>query len=99
MNFDNLIHYDLLTGLYRFIPFLLILLFWHWPYTLPWLIYCSLIKVRKNLNPFTGNGERENRSQAWKSWILLNEKRDQKVKQIKKGERLNNSGWEADGIG
>ena len=27
MKFDNLLHYDLVTGLHRFIPFLLILLF------------------------------------------------------------------------
>ena len=28
MDFDNLKHNDLMTGLYRFIPFPLILLFW-----------------------------------------------------------------------
>ena len=33
MNFDNIVHYDLMTWLYRFFPFPLILLFWHWPYS------------------------------------------------------------------
>ena len=40
MNFDNLMHYDLMTGLYRFIPFLLILLFWLWLYSLHCLNQC-----------------------------------------------------------
>ena len=33
MNFDNLIYYDLMTGLYRLIRFLLILIFRLWPYS------------------------------------------------------------------
>ena len=40
MNFDNLIQKDLMIGLYRFIPVLLILLFWHWPYSLNYVIQC-----------------------------------------------------------
>ena len=36
MNFDNLMHYDLMTGLFMFIPFLLILIFW--PYSLHYAI-------------------------------------------------------------
>ena len=38
MNFDNLARYDLMTGFHRFIPFLLILLFWHWQYSLDCVI-------------------------------------------------------------
>ena len=42
MNFDNIIQKDLMTGLYRVIAFLLILLFWNWPYsiyyTIQWVI-------------------------------------------------------------
>ena len=34
MNFDNLMYYDLITGLYMFIQLLLILLSWPWPYSL-----------------------------------------------------------------
>ena len=34
MNFDNLILNDLMTGLYQFIPALLISFFWHWQYSL-----------------------------------------------------------------
>ena len=34
MNFDDLMHYDLMTGIFRFIPFLLILIFWHGTYSL-----------------------------------------------------------------
>ena len=34
MNFDNLMHYDLMNRLYKFIPFLLILIFWLWLYSL-----------------------------------------------------------------
>ena len=35
MNFDNLILNDLMTGLYRFILFLFILLFWTWMFQNP----------------------------------------------------------------
>ena len=45
-NFNNLMHYDLMTlmnGLYRF---LLILLFWHCPYSLRWVI--QWVKEFKN---------------------------------------------------
>ena len=41
MNFDNLILNDLMTGLYRFIPSLLILLFWIWPYSQYCVIQCK----------------------------------------------------------
>ena len=48
MDFDNLMHYDLTTGLYMFIPFL-ILLFWHWPYSLHNVIQgVNEIKIHSN---------------------------------------------------
>ena len=39
-NRSNLMQYDLINGLYRFILFLLILLFWHWPNSLHCIIQC-----------------------------------------------------------
>ena len=39
-DFDILIQKDLMTGLNWFIPFLLILLFWHWTYSLNYVIQC-----------------------------------------------------------
>ena len=40
MNFDNLMHNDLMTGLYRFMPFHFILLFGIWPHSLNFVIQC-----------------------------------------------------------
>ena len=40
MNFDNLMQYDLMSALYRFIPFLLILLIWIWLYSEHCVIQC-----------------------------------------------------------
>ena len=45
MNFDNLMHYELMTGLYMLILFL-ILLFWRWPYSLHCVIqYVKEFKI------------------------------------------------------
>ena len=38
MNFDNLMHYELMTGLYRLITFPWISLIWLWQYSLQYLI-------------------------------------------------------------
>ena len=40
MNFDNLMNSDLMTGIYIIIPYILILLFWLWPYLLNYVFHC-----------------------------------------------------------
>ena len=45
MDFDNLMHYDFITGLYRFIPFRSIFLFWYWPYSLHCIVQCVKFEI------------------------------------------------------
>ena len=50
-------HYDLMTELYRFLPFLFILLFWHWRSKIHCVIEC--VKQYKNLLDETELGKSE----------------------------------------
>ena len=87
MNFDNLMLYDLMTGLYRFIPFLLILLVLHWLYSPHYVIqYVKEFKIDLV--------ETVSQKSSVKIVTYVKRSRDQKVK--RKGERLNNSHWEDD---
>ena len=89
MNFDNLTHYDLMNRLYRFIPFLSILLFWFWPYSLHCVIECvKEIKTHsvKTVEWGTSEVKRENRDLCKTKNVI---QRERELK--KKGERLNNS--------
>ena len=86
MNFDNLILYDLMTGLYMIIPFLSILFFWLWLYSLHCIIQC----VKKN--PITWNSEwvksevkRENRD------LIKTKNAIKRSSELKKWERVNKS--------
>ena len=83
MNFDNLMHYDLMTGLYRFIPSLLIFLFWHWPCSLHCVIQCVKEFRIHSVEKVSEVSPKSN----VKSWLTWNEKRDQKVKRKKKHSR------------
>ena len=93
MNFDNLIFNDLMTGIYRFIPFLLTLLFLYWRYSLHYIIF----NVWKNL-----------KSIQLKQWVKSEVKREnrdlcktknliKRQSEFKKGERLKIGRWQADG--
>ena len=90
MNFDNVIVKDLMPGLYRFTPSLLILLFWHWPYSLYCVIQC--IKEIK-IHSVETKSELSQKS----SVKVVKRKTWSKVKvNLKKGEHPNNSrlrGW------
>ena len=73
-------HDDLMTGLYIFIPFLLILLFWLWPYLLHYVIQC--VQELKIHSIETVSEVSQNSSM--KIVVYGKRKRDHKVKRIKK---------------
>ena len=76
MNFDNLILNDLMTGLYCFIPSLLILIFCLWQYSL----YCVIECVKEFKTHSVETVSEASQNSNGKS----DEKLDQKVKRILK---------------
>ena len=78
MNFEDLVLKDLMTGIYRFIPSLSIVLFWLWQYSL----YC-VTQWAKEIKIHSVETVSEV-SQKSNVKIVTYEKRDQKIKRNKK---------------
>ena len=79
MNFDNLMHYDLMTRLYVY-PVSFILLFRLWPYSLHFIIQ----RAKEFEIHSVETVSEVNRKSSVTIVTMWNEKGDQKVKRMKK---------------